>query len=59
MVEKTKEGVQNSGNEDLSLVELLNYGSFFNENKNSLSSRNVLKPKITRLDSLMANETRI
>ena len=59
MLEKTKEDVQNSGNEDLSLVELLNYGSIYNENKNSLSSRNVIKPKITRLDSLMANETRI
>ena len=38
MLEKTKEDVQSSGNEDLSLVELLNYGSFFNDDKNSLSS---------------------
>ena len=38
--------------EDMSLVELLNYGAFFNESTNSLSS-SVIKPKITRLDDLM------
>jgi hypothetical protein len=40
-----------NGNEDLSLVELLNYGAFFNESTNSLSS--VQKPRITRLDNMI------